>query len=361
MTYAYNFNAGPGALPSEVLQEAQEELHNFQGIGASILEMSHRSKPYEAIHNEAQQLIKELLELSSDYDVLLLPGGASAQFCMVPINFLTKGKTAGYVNSGTWSGKAWKEAQKIGKTLVLASGEKEYFKRLPDLNNLGIPRELAYVHLTSNETIGGIQYKSFPDTGDVPLFADMSSDIMSRPIEASKFALIYAGAQKNIGPAGVTIVIVHRPLLERIPEAIPDMLSYNVHAKHNSLFNTPPVFSVYMVNLVLKWIVNQGGLPEMAARNRQKADLLYHVIDTSGGFYRGLAHKDSRSMMNITFGISSPEIENKLLVELEQEGFMGLKGHRDAGHLRASVYNAVPYEHCKTLAEFLADFQKRNG
>ncbi|WP_159881535.1 3-phosphoserine/phosphohydroxythreonine transaminase [Paenibacillus puerhi] len=361
MTYTYNFNAGPGALPPEVLHEAQEELRNFHGIGASILEISHRSSPYEAIHNEAQLLIKELLVLSSDYEVLFLHGGASLQFSMVPLNFLAEGKTAGYVHSGTWSGKAWKEAQKIGKTLVLASGEEEGFKRLPDLNNLDIPKDSAYVHLTSNETIGGIQYKSFPDTGEVPLFADLSSDIMSRPIEASKFSLIYAGAQKNIGPAGVTLVIVRRSLLESIPGSIPDMLSYNVHAKHRSLFNTPPVFSVYMMNLVLKWILNHCGLPGMAARNQQKADVLYHVLDHSGGFYRGLAHKDSRSMMNITFGACSPDIENKLLVELEQEGFMGLKGHRDAGHLRASIYNAVPFEHCKSLADFLIDFQQRNG
>lgn len=218
-----------------------------------------------------------------------------------------------------------------------------------------------YVHLTSNETIDGVQYRSFPDTGHIPLIADMSSDIFSRPIEVSRFSLIYAGAQKNIGPAGVTIVIVRRSLLEQIPETIPDMLSYNIHAKHHSLYNTPPVFSVYMVNLVLKWMMKQGGVQGMAARNQRKAELLYHVLDNSGGFYKGLVHKDSRSMMNITFRAASPEIESKLLAELEQEGFMGLKGHRDAGHLRASIYNAVPYEHCKVLADFLSDFQKRNG
>ncbi|MGK5510234.1 3-phosphoserine/phosphohydroxythreonine transaminase [Brevibacillus formosus] len=361
MTCTYNFNAGPGALPSEVLQEAQEEFLSIHGIGASVMEISHRSKQYEAIHNEAQQLIKELLNLSSEYDVLFLQGGASTQFFMVPINFLAEGKTAGYVHSGTWSGKAWKEAKKLGKTMILASGEKNQFKQLPDIDSLNIPKEMVYVHLTSNETIGGIQFKNFPDTGDVPLVVDMSSDIMSRPIDASKFSLIYAGAQKNLGPAGVTIVIVRRSLLELIPDSIPDILSYGVHAKHNSLFNTPPVFSVYMVNLVLKWIVKKGGLQGMAALNRQKAELIYHVLDNSGGFYQGLVHKESRSMMNITFGACSPEIENKLLKELEQEGFMGLKGHRDAGHLRASIYNAVPYEHCKALADFLVDFKKRNG
>jgi len=361
MVNTYNFNAGPGALPAEVLQEAQAELRNFQGIGASVLEISHRSKAYEAIHYEAQQLIKELMGLSLDYEVLFLHGGTSLQFSMVPINFLTEGKVAGYIHCGTWSGKAWQEAQKIGKTLVLASGEKEGFKQMPDLDNLNIPKDMSYVHLTSNETIDGIQCRGFPDTGHVPLVADMSSDIFSRPIEASRFSLIYAGAQKNLGPAGVTIVIVRRSLLERIPETIPDILSYSTHVKHLSLYNTPPVFSVYMVNLVLRWIVNQGGVQGMSVRNQQKAELLYHVLDNSGGFYKGLAHKDSRSLMNVTFRASSTEIENKLLVELEQEGFMGLKGHRDAGHLRASIYNAVPYEHCKALADFLTEFQKRNG
>jgi len=361
MTYTYNFNAGPGALPAEVLQEAQEEFRNFQGLGSSVLEISHRSKAYEAIHYEAQQLIRELMGFSSDYEVLFLHGGASLQFSMVPINFLTEGKVAGYIHCGTWSGKARQEAQKIGHTLVLASGEKQSFKQMPDLSNLHIPKDMAYVHLTSNETIGGIQCRSFPDTGHVPLIVDMSSDIFSRSIEASRFSLIYAGAQKNLGPAGVTIVIVHRSLLELIPDTIPDILSYSTHVKHHSLYNTPPVFSVYMVNLVLKWIRNQGGVQGMTVRNQQKAELLYHVLDSSGGFYEGLAYKDSRSLMNVTFCASSPEMEKKLLVELEKEGFMGLKGHRDVGHFRASIYNAVPYEHCKALADFLNEFQKRNG
>ncbi|NGP45109.1 3-phosphoserine/phosphohydroxythreonine transaminase [Bacillaceae bacterium SIJ1] len=361
MANTYNFNAGPGALPREVLQEAQEELRNYQGIGASILEISHRSRAYESIHHEAQQLIKELMNLSSDYEVLFLHGGASLQFSMVPLNFLTEGKVAGYIHCGTWSGKAWQEAQKIGKTLVLASGEKQRFKQMPELSKMNIPNEMAYVHLTSNETIDGIQCRSFPDTGHVPLVVDMSSDIFSRPLEPSRFSLIYAGAQKNLGPAGVTIVIIHRSLLEHIPENIPDILSYRTQVKHHSLYNTPPVFSVYMLNLVLKWIVNQGGVQRVAIRNQQKADLLYQVLDNSGGFYKGLAYKDSRSVMNVTFRAASSDMENKLLSELEQEGFLGLKGHQAAGHLRASIYNAVPYEHCKALADFLTEFQKRNG
>ncbi|MFD2114402.1 3-phosphoserine/phosphohydroxythreonine transaminase [Paenibacillus yanchengensis] len=359
--YTYNFNAGPSALPPEVLQEAQAEFLNFQGIGASILEISHRSKHYETIHQEAQQRIKQMLALSSEYEVLFLQGGASAQFSMLPINFLTKGKTAGYINSGAWSEKAWKEAQKIGEAVVLASGKDKQFQQLPNLQVQNIPEELVYIHFASNETIGGIQYKTYPKVGDIPLVADMSSDIMSRPFDASQFSLIYAGAQKNLGPAGVTIVIVHRSLLDSIPESTPDMLNYAVQAANQSLFNTPPVFSVYMMNLVLKWIEQHGGLEGMAARNQQKADILYEVIDSSDGFYKGLAHKDSRSIMNITFGTESSEKEKKLLLELEQAGFIGLKGHRAAGHLRASIYNAVPYEHCKALAEFLVDFQRRNA
>ena len=357
----YNFNAGPGALPAEVLKEAQAELRSFQGTGTSIMEISHRSKAYEAIHYEAQQLIKDLMGLSSEYEVLFLHGGASLQFSMVPLNFLTEGKTAGYVHCGTWSGKAWREAKKLGKTTLLASGVDSGFKKMPDLSQLAIPDHTAYVHVISNETIDGIQYHSFPNTGDVPLIADMSSDIFSRPVDPSPFSFIYAGAQKNLGPAGVTIAVIHRSLLERIPETLPDILSYRTHVKHGSLYNTPPVFSVYMVNLVLKWLVQQGGVEGMAIRNQQKAQLLYDVLDHSGGFYEGLAHKESRSLMNITFRTSICELETKLLSELEQAGFMGLKGHRDAGHLRASIYNAVPYTHCQALADFLIDFQQRNG
>ncbi len=361
MVYTYNFSAGPGALPAEVLLEAQAELRSFQGIGASIMEISHRSQAYETVHDEAQQLLKELMGLSSEYEVLFLHGGASLQFSMVPLNFLAAGKVAGYVHCGMWSGKAWREAQRIGATRLLASGEETSFKQMPDLSRLPMTKDMAYVHLISNETVDGIQLHSFPDTGEVPLVVDMSSDILSRPIDSSAFSFIYAGAQKNLGPAGVTIAIVHRSLLEGIPDTIPDILNYRIHAKHRSLHNTPPVFSVYMVNLVLKWIANQGGVQGMAVRNQQKADLLYDVLDNSGGFYEGLAYKDSRSLMNVTFRALDPEVESKLLAELEQEGFMGLKGHRDAGHLRASIYNAVPYEHCKALADFLIEFQRRHG
>lgn len=360
MANTYNFNAGPGALPAAVLQEAKEELQDYQGLGASILEISHRSPAYGRLHHEAQQLIKDMMGLSTDYEVLFLHGGASLQFSMVPMNFLTPGKIAGYIHSGTWSKKAWQEAQKIGSTVVLASGARQGFKQMPDLSNLIVPGDAAYIHLTSNETIDGIQCKHYPDTGSVPLIVDMSSDIFSAPVDASRFSLIYAGAQKNLGPAGVTIVIVHRAMLADIPTTIPDILSYRTHVAHDALYNTPPVFAVYMVNRVLKWIMRQGGVEAMAAHNQRKADLLYRVLDHSGGFYTGLAHVDSRSMMNVTFRTVTPALDKKLLAELEQAGFIGLKGHRDAGHFRASIYNAVPYAHCQALAEFLIAFQERN-
>lgn len=361
MTYTYNFNAGPAALPAEVLKQVQEELLDIRGIGLSILEISHRSKEFELILNEIKQLMRDLLNISSEYEFLFLPGGASTQFSMVPLNFLSDERIAGYIDSGMWAGKALKEAKKIGKTMILASGEIDGFKRLPDLSNLIIDPKTAYVHLTSNETISGIQYRDFPDTGNIPLIADMSSDIMSRHFDVSKFSLIYAGAQKNFGPSGVTIVIIHRELLEKIPEHIPSMMNYRIHSNSNSLYNTPPVFSVYVVNLVLKWIAKNGGVQGMEMRNQLKADLLYGTIDSSGGFYTGLAHKENRSVMNVTFGLPSEEFEKRLLNDLKREGFIGLEGHRDAGHLRASIYNAVTYEQSKALTDFLVEFQRRHG
>ncbi len=361
MKQVYNFNAGPAALPLEVMHQVQDELLDLQGTGLSILEISHRSKEYENINGETQQLLKELLHIPSDYEALFLQGGASTQFAMVPMNFLTEGRMASYLHSGTWSGKAIAEARKIGETTIAGSSEADHFIKVPDLNKIRLNPETAYIHLTSNETIAGIQYQSFLDTGEVPLIADMSSDILSRPIDVSNFALIYAGAQKNLGPSGVTVVIVKRNLLESIPTSIPDMMNYRVHANKRSLYNTPPVFAVYIVNLMLKWIRNNGGVKAIERRNHLKANLIYNVIDKSGGFYNGLAHPESRSMMNVTFGIFNEGIEKHFLQEAEQNGFVGVKGHRDAGHLRVSIYNAVTYEQCKALTDFMLDFQKRFG
>lgn len=361
MKQAYNFNAGPAKLPSEVMFQVRDELLDFLGTGLSVMEISHRSREYENLNFETQQLVKKLLDVPADYEVLFLQGGASTQFAMVPMNFLTTGRVAGYVHSGTWSGKALAEAEKVGRTTIAASSEADRFQKVPNLHELDIHPEAAYVHLTSNETIAGIQYPGFIGTGTTPLIADMSSDILTRAIDVSNFDLIYAGAQKNLGPSGVTVVIVKREMLNVIPETIPDIMNYRVHADSGSLYHTPPVFAVYIVNLMLKWIRNNGGVSGMEQRNRLKADLIYSVIDNSGGFYSGLADRGSRSMMNVTFRLLNERLEKRFLQELKTHGFVGLRGHRDAGHLRASLYNAVTYEQCNALADVMLDFQKRFG
>lgn len=359
MKTVYNFNAGPAALPPEVLQQIQEEILDLQGTGLSILGISHRSKEYEKINGETQQMLKELLNIPHEYEVLFLQGGASTQFAMVPMNFLKSGSVASYIHSGTWAGKAIAEARKFGEVAIVASSEKDHFKKLPALDNLKLPSETAYIHLTSNETIAGIQYKYFMEPQDVPLIADMSSDILSRTIDVSDFELIYAGAQKNLGPSGVTVVIVRSELLKRIPTTIPDIMNYRIHADSRSLYHTPPVFAVYIVNLVLKWIQANGGVRGVELWNRAKADLIYRTIDGSDNFYRGLADRDSRSMMNVTFRTPNEELEKHFLLESERNGFVGLRGHRETGHLRASIYNAITYDQCKALSEFMKDFQKR--
>lgn len=360
MARAYNFNAGPAALPLEVLQKAQEELVDYRGIGMSVMEISHRSKEYEAINNETQTLMKELLGISDGYKVLFLQGGASTQFAMIPMNFLKAGQVGAYVHTGAWAEKAYQEAKLFGEVAIVASTESDRFTKVPDLSALELPSNSAYVHLTSNETIGGIQFKEFPNTGDVPLFADMSSDIMCKPIDVSKFGFIYAGAQKNLGPSGVTIVVAREDLLQDLPKNIATMLRYGTHAENNSLYNTPPAFSVYMVNLVLKWIKEQGGLSAIERINQEKTDMLYETIDNSNGFYRGVAEAGSRSIMNITWRMKDEEIEKAFAKEAEKQGFIGLKGHRSVGGLRASTYNAVPRESLEALNSFMKEFASKN-
>lgn len=357
----FNFNAGPATLPLSVLEEAQREFLNYQDCGMSILEISHRSKPYEAINAEAEALFKELLGLDSQYRVLFLQGGASTQFAMIPMNFLAPGQTADYVVGGSWAEKALQEAAKLGNTHIAANTKATNHDHVPTPEEIRLSPSPAYVHITSNETIHGTQWQSFPDFGDVPLIADMSSDILSRPFDAKKFALIYAGAQKNLGPAGVTVVIIRSDMLEKVPSHLPTMLRYDIHAKNDSLYNTPPAFSVYMVNLVLRWIKNNGGLEAQAKRNREKAGLIYEVIDKSQGFYRGHAAKDSRSLMNITFRLPSEELEKSFAAAAEKAGLVGLKGHRSVGGLRASTYNAMSLEGCQALADFMVEFQRKNG
>ncbi|RXZ84200.1 3-phosphoserine/phosphohydroxythreonine transaminase [Paenibacillaceae bacterium] len=359
---ALNFNAGPAALPLEVLQQAQEQFVDYNGAGMSIMEMSHRSAIFEQVNSETQQLMRKLYGIPDSYKVLFLQGGASTQFSMLPMNFLQAGKPAAYVMTGSWASKALKEAQLIGETVVAASSEADKYNRIPELSSIVVPENASYLHFTSNETIEGTQFAQFPEVPDhIPLIADMSSDIMSRQVDISQFGIIYAGAQKNLGPSGVTIVILREDLAASNPKHVPTMLRYDTHAKADSLYNTPPSFSVYMVNLMLKWIEAKGGVAALEQYNLDKTKLIYDAIDQSGGFYRGFAQTGSRSAMNITFRLQSEELEKRFVKESEQHGFIGLKGHRSVGGLRASTYNAVPYENCKVLAEFMDDFQRRNG
>jgi phosphoserine aminotransferase len=301
------------------------------------------------------------LNIPSGYKVLFLQGGASTQFAMLPMNLLQTGKTAAFIHTGSWAEKAYKEAKLFGQAVLAASSEADQFTSVPSLSDIQMPDNPAYLHVTSNETIGGVQYRTYPQTGSVPLIADMSSDIVSRPIDVSQFALIYAGAQKNLGPSGVTIVIAREELLQDSPKSLPTMLRYSTHVENNSLYNTPPAYSVYMVKLVLEWIKEKGGLQVIDQNNQDKTNLIYNTIDKSGGFYQGVAARDYRSLMNITFRMVNEDLEKQFIKESEKAGFVGLKGHRSVGGLRASTYNAVPYESCSALQQFMVDFQRRNG
>lgn len=357
----FNFSAGPAVLPLEVLIEAQAEFLNYNQTGMSILETSHRSKPYEEINAEAEANMKELLGLGDNYRVLFLQGGASTQFAMVPMNFLTPGRTADYILTGAWSEKALKEAKLFGTTHVAATTAEGNYKRIPRMDEIQLSDNPAYVHITSNNTIFGTQWDEFPSFGDVPLIADMSSDILNKPFNAENFAMIYAGAQKNLGPSGVTVVVIRKDLLENNPKNISAMMRYETHSKNDSLYNTPPAFSVYMLNLVLRWLKAQGGLVGIGERNTLKAGFVYDTIDQSGGFYRGHADLGSRSLMNVTFRLPNEDLEKTFAKEAEQAGLVGLKGHRSVGGLRASIYNAMPVAGCQALKDFMVEFQRKNG
>jgi phosphoserine aminotransferase len=361
MTNVYNFNAGPAILPRPVLEQAQRELLDYRGIGMSVLEISHRSKEYEAINAEAEARFKRLLGLGDDYRVLFLQGGASLQFAMLPLNFLPAGATADYLLTGAWAEKAYEEAGKIGQARVAASTREDGYRRMPRADEIRLSDAPAYVHITSNETIQGTQWHAWPDVGDRPFVADMSSDILSRPLEAWRFALIYAGAQKNLGPAGATVVLIRQDWLERAGSTAPTMLRYATHAKNSSLYNTPPAFAVYLLNLTLGWIEESGGLPAMAKRNWAKAAMLYAAIDGSGEFYRGQAETQSRSLMNVTFRLPSEDLEKQFVAEATAAGLVGLAGHRSVGGIRASIYNAMSQEGCAALAHFMGEFLRRNG
>ncbi|WP_293728214.1 3-phosphoserine/phosphohydroxythreonine transaminase [uncultured Phascolarctobacterium sp.] len=354
MQRAYNFNAGPSAMPLEVLREAQAEFLNYAGTGMSIIEMSHRSAEYAALHAETKELLRRLLEIPNDYEIMFIQGGGSTQFLMTAANFHTK-KYAAYVNTGVWAKKAMAEGKFFGEVYEAASSADKNHSYIPDSFN--IKDGTSYVHLTSNNTIYGTEYRSFPKF-DVPVICDMSSDILSRKVDVTDFDLIYAGAQKNLGPAGVVIVIAKKAFLATARQELPTMLKYATFAANDSLYNTPPVFAIYMVNKTLHWIKKQGGVDAITQNNAAKAKLIYDVIDGSNGFYKGHAVKEARSLMNITFNLATPELEKDFVAQGKAAGFVGIGGHRLVGGCRASAYNAVPLETCAALADFMKKYQR---
>ena len=359
----FNFSPGPATLPLPVLQEVQQNLLALPGVGASVLEISHRSKTFEEMIAQAEANIRAVLSLPEEYHVLFLQGGASLQFSQVPMSFLRgTGRSADYIVTGSWAKRALAEAQREGAVRIVWDGKADNYSRVPKHGEYEIDPSAAYVHFTSNETIQGVQFPAEPEVGDVPLVCDASSDFLSRPIDVKRYGLIYAGAQKNVGPAGVTIVIIRQDMLEQVPDDLPTMLNYTVHVEHRSLYNTPPVFAVYVVMLVTRWLLeNIGGLEQMHAINQQKAQLLYEAIDRSEGFYRGHAQPDSRSLMNATWRLPSEELEVQFVKEAKEAGLHELKGHRSVGGIRASMYNAMPIEGVRTLVEFMEHFRQKHA
>ncbi|RYX83293.1 3-phosphoserine/phosphohydroxythreonine transaminase [bacterium] len=355
----HNFNAGPAALPLPVLERVQVELPDLHHTGMSVMEWSHRSKQFENVNQGAEDGLKRLLGLNDDWTVLFLQGGASLQFSMVPMNVLQNGAKADYLVHGAWGRKAIAEAKKEGAARIAASSESANWKRVPLASEFDLDSAAKYVHFTSNETIEGVQWPTEPETNGVPLVCDASSDILSRPINVEKYGLIYGGAQKNIGPSGVTVVAIRRDWIEPLPQ-IPTMLAYATHAKEHSLYNTPPTFGIYMIGLVCEWIESLGGVAGMQARNTAKANALYAQIDSSG-FYTGFADKENRSQMNITFRLPSEELGAQFATEATKAGFIGLKGHRSVGGLRASLYNAVELESVEALTAFMREFERTHG
>ena len=356
----YNFSAGPAVLPVPVLEQAQRDLIALPGVGMSVLEISHRSKPFDEIIQGAETDLRGLAGIPDNYKVLFLQGGASLQFSMVPMNLLTAGTTADYIVTGDWGKKALKEAKKVGATNVAATTEAGNFKRIPQQEEIRLTPGAAYVHFTSNNTIHGTEWPYVPNVGDAPLVCDMSSDIYSRPLDIPKYGLIYSGAQKNLGPSGVTVVIVREDLLARSADSLPAMLNYRIQAENGSLYNTPPVFGIYILRLVLKWLVENGGLPAIHKVNTRKAGLLYAELDRSA-FWTPHSDKDCRSLMNVTFRLPTEDLERLFVKESTAAGFDGLKGHRSVGGLRASIYNAFPEQGIHDLVAFMKEFEKRHG
>jgi phosphoserine aminotransferase len=355
----YNFSPGPATLPYEVLTRAAKDIVNFNNIGIGLIEMSHRSKEFIAVVDNTEKLLRELLNIPKNYKVLFLQGGASTQFAMVPMNLLGSGKKATYLNTGTWSNNAIKEAKLFGEINVAYSSQDSVFNHVPGNSDYEVANDSEYLYFVSNNTIYGTQFQTFPQTDKI-LVCDMSSDILSREIDVSSFGIIFAGAQKNMGPAGATVVIIRDDLLDRVPGNVPTMFRYKTHADNESMFNTPPCFAIYVIGQVLEWLKKLGGLKEMERMNREKADILYQAIDAND-FYRGHAQKASRSLMNITFNLPAPELEKKFIEDAAAQGFNGLKGHRSVGGVRASIYNAFPREGVEKLVVFMRDFDKQNS
>ncbi|MEJ2221193.1 MAG: 3-phosphoserine/phosphohydroxythreonine transaminase [Desulfobacterales bacterium] len=357
----FNFSAGPCTLPLPALEKAQAEFVDYRNAGMSLIEMSHRGKHYDEVHYEAIANIRDVLDIPDSYDILFIQGGATLQFAMVPLNLLADGRTAEFLITGTWVKKAIADAEKIGSARVIWTGESENFTRMPATDEYKVGADAAYVHICGNETIGGIEYHEYPDTGSVPLVADMSSHIMSRPVEWDKLDLVFAGAQKNLGPAGLALVIIDKALLAKCKDGLPAYLSYKTHAGKDSLYNTPPVFAIYMMKLTVDWVKSQGGLAEMEKRALARSNALYDTIDSSEGWYRCPVDRASRSRMNVCFRLPTEELETRFIAEALEANFSGLKGHRSVGGCRASMYNAMPLEGAEKLAEFMQEFKKNNA
>jgi phosphoserine aminotransferase len=355
-----NFSAGPCTLPNEVMLEAQKDFYSYKGQGLSVMEMSHRSKTYDEIIVEAEKDIRTLLNISDDYSVMFIQGGATLQFSMVALNLMPPNNKADYINTGAWSKKAIVEAKRVGEINIAATSEDKNFNYIPKQDAFNLTPDASYVHYTSNNTIFGTEFKTEPEVGDVPLVCDASSNILSKPINVNKYGLIYAGAQKNMGPAGVALVIAKKSLLERAPDELHTYLNYNTHASKGSMYNTPPTYTIYIMGLVYKWLLKNGGLDAMQKVNEAKAKLLYDAIDNSDGYFKGAAAIEDRSLMNVTFNLQSEELEKKFIAEATAKDFSGLKGHRSVGGIRASIYNAFPTSGVEELVQFMSDFKTNN-
>ena len=360
MARVYNFSAGPSCLPEEVLQRAAAEMLDCNGSGQSVMEMSHRSKEYQAIIDECEALLRELMNIPDNYKVLFLQGGASTQFAMIPLNLMNGSGKADFIVTGQWANKAYQEAARYGEARIVASSKDKTFSYIPKTSKDDFDPEADYVHICFNNTIYGTKYNEIPDTGDVPLIADISSFIMSEPLDVSKFAMLYAGAQKNVAPAGVTIVIIREDLIGKARDITPTMLNYQIHADNGSMYNTPPCYTIYVAKLVLEWVKAQGGIEAMKERNEKKAKLLYDFLDNSK-LFKGTVVAEDRSLMNVPFVTGNEELDAKFVAESKKAGFVNLKGHRSVGGMRASIYNAMPYEGVEALVEFMKKFESENA